>query len=76
MTDPSDWRDALPEPAEELYEALGRLRNALRSIRAAAGNPMVEASAREWVIAVLREEAANEVGVEWDTEHDDWPRQR
>jgi hypothetical protein len=69
MIDPSDWRDALPEPTEELYEALGRLRSALRSIKAVSGNPMVEASAREWVIAVLREEAANEFGAEWDADH-------
>ena len=76
MVDPSDWRDALPEPAEGLYEALGRLRSALRSIKAVSGNPIVEASARELVIAVLREEAANELGAEWDSEPDHRPRDR
>ena len=76
MTDPIDWRDALPGPAEELYEAVGRLRHALRGIMAASGDLLVEASAREWVITVLREEAANELGEEWmsDTEHDHGPR--
>ena len=57
MIDPSDWRDALPGPTEELYEAVGRLRHALQGIMAATGDPLVEASAREWVITVLREEA-------------------
>lgn len=72
MTNPSDWRDALQGPTEELYGAVGRLRHALRGIRAATGDPLVEASAREWVISVLREEAANELGEEWmsDAEHD------
>ena len=72
MTDPSDWRDTLPGPAEELYEAVGRLRQALGRIAAATGDSLVEASVREWVITVLREEAANELGEEWmsDTEHD------
>jgi hypothetical protein len=76
MTDPSDWRDALPGPAEELYEAVGRLRHALRAIATATGDSLVEASAREWVITVLREEAANELGEEWmsDAEHDHGPR--
>jgi hypothetical protein len=35
MTDPSDWRDARPGLAEELYEAVRRLRHALRGILAA-----------------------------------------
>ena len=76
MTDPSDWRDALPGPTEELYEAVGRLRHALRAITVATGDSLVEASAREWVITVLREEAANELGEEWmwDAEHDHRPR--
>ena len=76
MTDPSDWRDALPGPAEKLYEAVGRLRHALRGIMAASGDLLVEASAREWVITVLREEAANELGEEWmsDAEQDYGPR--
>ena len=76
ITDPSDWRDALPGPTEELYEAVGRLRHALRGIMAATGDSLVEASAREWVITVLREEAANELGEEWmsDAEHDHGPR--
>ena len=71
-TDPSDWRDALPGATEELYEAVGRLRHALRDIMTATGDPMVEASAREWVITVLREEAANELGEGWmsDAEHE------
>jgi hypothetical protein len=76
MNDPSDWRDALPELTEELYEAVGRLRHALRGIKAVTGDPMVEASAREWVITVLREEAANDLGEEWmpDAEPDHRPR--
>jgi len=76
MTDPSEWRDALPGPAEELYEAVGRLRCALQGILTASGDLLVEASAREWVITVLREEAANELGEEWmsDAEHDDRPQ--
>jgi hypothetical protein len=76
MTDPSDWRDAQPGATEELYDAIGRLRHALQGIRAATGDPMVEASAREWVITVLREEAANELGDEWmsDVEHNHEPR--
>ena len=76
VTDPSDWRDALPGPAEELYEAVGRLRQALRAITVATGDSLVEASAREWVITVLREEAANELGEQWmwDAEHDHGPR--
>jgi hypothetical protein len=65
LTDPNDWRDALPGPTEELYEAVGQLRHALQGIRAAAEDPMVEASAREWVITVLREEAANDLGENW-----------
>ena len=65
LIDPSDWRDALPGATEELYEAVGRLRYALGDIRAATGDRMVEASAREWVITVLREEAANELGEDW-----------
>ena len=76
MSDPTDWRDALPGPTEELYEAVGRLRHALRAITVATGDSLVEASAREWVITVLREEAANELGEEWmwDAEHDHRPR--
>jgi len=69
MIDPTDWRD-LPGPAEELYEAVGRLRGALRAITRATGDSLVEASAREWVITVLREDAANEVGEEWMSEAD------
>ena len=46
MTDPSDWHDALPGLTEELYEAVGRLRHALRGIAAATGDSLVEASAR------------------------------
>ena len=74
MTDPTDWRD-LPGPAEELYEAVGRLRRVLRAITRATGDSMVEASAREWVITVLREDAANELGEEWmsEAERDDDP---
>ena len=77
MNDPSDWRDIVPEPTtEELYEAVGRLRHALRAITVASGDSLVEASAREWVITVLREEAANELGEQWmsDAEHDHGPR--
>jgi hypothetical protein len=73
ITDPSDWRDALPGPTEELYEAVGRLRHALRGILAATGDPLVEASAREWVITVLREEAANELSEEWMSGTDHGP---
>ena len=75
MNDPRDWRDALPGPTEELYEAVGRLRDALRDIKAVTGDPMVEASAREWVITVLREEAENDLGQEWmpDPKHDHRP---
>jgi hypothetical protein len=47
MTDPNDWRDALPGPTEELYEAVGRLRHELRAIAAATGDSLLEASARE-----------------------------
>ena len=73
MIDPTDWRDALPGPAEELYEAVGRLRQALRAFTVATGDSLVEASAREWVITVLREDAANELGEEWmsEAERDD-----
>ena len=73
MSDPTDWRDVLPGPTEELYEAVGRLRHALRAITVATGDSLVEASAREWVITVLREEAANEEWM-WDAEHDQGPR--
>ena len=42
---------------------------------AASGDLLVEASAREWVITVRREEAANELGEEWmsDAEQDYGP---
>ena len=75
MIDPTDWRDALPGPAEELYEAVGRLRRALRAFTEATGDSLVEASAREWVITVLREDAAIDLGEEWmsQVEQEDGP---